>query len=216
MKTQILIAASITLCWNVPTACQAVNVEPDDFPNGTNISNAFPGVTLSDITGGGGAVNPVLSLTSPVASTGTRVFGRFDQQTSWGNGSWDFLRIDITGATSSASLDFIADDSDSNPVLAAYNSAGILLTSSTLPGTFAVGTVVPLTVSAPNIATVLALGDPPPGSFGTIAQITAITSGGPNNWVVDNFRYERVPEPATIALVALGTLAATAWRRRRS
>jgi hypothetical protein len=159
----------------------------------------------------------VVSRTSALASTGTRVFGRFNGDIAWGNGGWDFMRIDIAGQITSASLDFISDDpSDSNPVLAAYNGAGNLITSSTVPGDFGTGAVVPLTVSAPGIATVLALGDPPPNSFNTIAEITAVFAGGPDNWVLDNLRIIRVPEPSTlVGFVVLLAAASLGSRPRR-
>jgi hypothetical protein len=210
-----ILALSCVACWMlVRSASAAVMVEPDAFVNGTDISHAYPGVTLTDVNGGG-AVSPVISRTSPYASTGSRVFGRFSGEDLWGNGSWDFLRIDLVPPAGSASLDFISDDGDANPVLAAYDAAGNLLTFATVPGSFSPGAVVPLTVSAPNIATVLALGDPPADSFDTIAEITAVTQGGADNWAVDNFNYSAIPEPASITLIVAAVALSVGRRRTR-
>ena len=173
-------------------------IDPDDYPAGTVLNNLYPDVTLRAL--GVGPLNDhVLSLTSPLATTGTRVFGHTgDFPTLWGDGNFDWMRVDFAKGAIKVSLDFIADNNDANAVFNAYNSVGTLVDSDGSVGTFSPGQSVTLTVEAPDIAYVTAEGDP-------IHQI--------DNWALDHLVY--VPEPATLSLLALGGLAVVRRRKRR-
>lgn len=220
-KFPVLPAALLALT----STASAITIEPDAFADGTDLSTAFPGVTLSTVYSDGTVASPsVFSRVSAEASTGTRVFGRTDAPIfhsgtlTWGSSFFEFLRIDITGGATSASIDFIANadsskgEDDRNPVLAAYDAAGNLVASDTMTGPFADGTVVTLMVSDPNIATIAALGDPN-FSIATLGGLTPTPSdppifGGPDSWLLDNFQYSPttpVPdEGSTLPLVLLG------------
>jgi hypothetical protein len=183
-----------------------INVEPDAFPAGTVLNNAFPGVTLR-ATGDSGVLSNsnVLSLTNPNATTGTRVFGDTSgSPASWGDGSFSYLRADFAATASMVLLDFAADDtSDSNPFLRAFNSANVMVASASA-GLVPLGQPMTLTVSAPNIAYVTA-------SWDDVHRV--------DNGILDNLRYAAVPEAGSCALLVIGVLAALPyryWRRLRN
>lgn len=58
---------------------------------------------------------------------------------------------------------------------------------------------------------------PTSGSYTfTIGVVDATTFGGGSGLAVDNIRYEPIPEPSTVAMIAgAGVLALALWRRRR-
>ena len=206
-----------------PATAGLITLDPDDFADGTVLNNVVPGLTVSAVDGGGGAIGNVTALTSPFgASTGTKVF---ETQFSigpgeWGDGFWDYMLIDVTGllGVASVSLDFVATDAvDANPILAAYNAAGIRIAESTAPGNFGTGQVVPLTVAASGISFVAALGDPGTIARTTLANLNAATEGGRDSWGLDNLRVQ-VPEPSTLTLfgVVLAALGFMTRRRRKT
>ena len=182
------------------TSQAAIIVDPDAFTEGTNISNAFPGVTLSAFGSGNVGqdifvVNPSIQSVEPFqASTGTFVFGT--------NGPyphlfWDtevHLQANFANPVSLVSIDFIGTDASDVGELFAYNASNNLLDSATTPalGTNQVGT---LTVSSlvNNIAYIVAAGDSGASTIG-----------------IDNLQY--IPEPATVCLLGLGSLV---LRRRK-
>ena len=180
----------------VASSAQAilVTVEPDDFANGTEISNAFPGITLSAIDGGNNVIttSSVFSQTSALASTGTQVFGHdgiFGQ--TWANGLVGDLRIDFVQATDFVSIDIIANNGFDPGFLWAYDSAGTLLDSFVTQGDLGSGTVETATISTASA---------------DIAYIIASGFGG-NDVALDNFSYNSssaVPEPTVLALLCLG------------
>jgi hypothetical protein len=187
------------LLFAVPRLSAAlVTVEPDSFPAGTVLNNAFPGVTLTAIGDTGVLTNSnVLSLTDPQATTGTRVFGDTSgSPTAWGDGSFSYLRADFAAGASMVLLDFAADDTDSNPFLRAFNSANIMVASASA-GLVPLGSPVTLSVSAPNIKYITASWDD-------------LNHG--DNGILDNLRYSPVPEPGSAALLVMGALAGTARR----
>ena len=181
-----------------------ITVDPDDFIDGANISNAYSGITLSAIDGGSNviATSSVFSQTSLLASTGTQVFGHdgiFVE--TWANGLLGDLRIDFIQATDFVSIDIIANDGFDPGFLQAYNSAGTLLDSFTTQGGLGAGipeTAIISTASA-NISYVIASG----------------VSG--NDVALDNLTYNSatVPEPATLALLSFGLLGHGIARRKK-
>jgi hypothetical protein len=176
-------------------SAQFIVVEPDAFPAGTDISHAYPGVTLSAATG---ADPRVFSFTPTLASASTlsRVFGHlapFEEQ--WGDGAINDLRADLAVPGISVQVDIIANDSIDVGTLKAFNSSNVLLDSKTSPS-IALGRVATLTITRPS------------------ADIAYIIATGTDLETVnlDNLRFN-VPEPTAAALAAL-ILPATLRRRR--
>lgn len=191
--------ASLTLAILLGGTVEAVIiVDPDAFPAGTVLNNAYPNVTLTAL---GDVPNAdVLSVEDTYTSTGTRVFGHNgDFPSDWGDGWDNWLRVDFAIGATEVSLDFIADDyPDENAVLSAYDPSGILVDQMSSTGTYGAGDVVTLTVTAPYVSYILAEPD----------------VGGRDNWRLDHLVYEPIPEPATVSLLGLGGLALIRRRRR--
>ena len=186
-----------------------ITAEPDDFTVGTDISDAFEGMTLSAIgpgwnepTGRVFAVDPVNNQLEPYgASTGNLVFGTDD-------GSYPHLfrdrellqmRADFTTLMQEVSLDFIGNDPADTGVLEAYDSSGNLLGRSLSPS-LGLGEVANINFhsSSENIAFIVAGG------------VDGLSSIG-----MDNLSVMHSPEPATLALLATGLAGLLLIRRRR-
>jgi len=172
-----------------------IMVEPDAFPAGTNISNAYPGVTLSSI----GSDPRVFSFTPTLApaSTGARVFGHFTPfEEQWGDGANYDLRADLATATDSVAVDIIGNDSSDQGTLRAFNAANVQVGSQT-SGIVGLGVIQTLTITrpSPDIAYIIASGT-------TLETVN-----------LDNLRFS-IPEPSSLALAGMGGLV-IAWRRRR-
>lgn len=168
---------------SISTARAVTVVDPDAFPAGTVLNNAYPGVTLS-AWGDPGVLlnNHVIALVSPYASTGTMVFGDNEPANpdSWGDGDWDYLRADFSSGALWVSLDFICNDSvgDNNAELIAYDSSGVEIDRDG-PYFVASGAFLTLTVNGPDIAYVEAYWD----------NILRVENG-----VLDNLMFESVIE----------------------
>jgi hypothetical protein len=173
-------------------------IEPDDFPAGTDISQAFPGVTLSTVNSDLGDPT-VFSLvpTMPYwASTGERVFGHAgDYPVHWVMDTvppfrYGALRADFNPPTPFVMLDFIGNDLSDYGQLTAYDAQGTLL-ASLQTGLLAAGDVETLTVA-------------------NVGDISYIVAGGllTNTVCLDHMV---IPEPATILLMA----ALGVWVKRR-
>jgi hypothetical protein len=181
-----------------------VPVDPDSFPAGTILNSAFSGVTLTALDGGNLESPDVLSAPSPFASTGTRVFADTDgaSPTSWGDGSFSYLRADFAGNPTTVLLEFVADYVDAcDPFLRAFDSSNNLLANASA-GCFSFGESVTLSVSASNIAYITASWDDANRVY---------------NGTLDNLRFEvagaAIPEPGTLALLGLGLAGLAASRR---
>ncbi|MEZ6132743.1 MAG: CARDB domain-containing protein [Planctomycetaceae bacterium] len=134
-------------------------IEPDGFSAGTDLTDAFPGVTLrvvgaDGVTSTGAAVN---SVTSSRASTGTRIFSNGGGTTFNSGSSW--LRADFANPTAEVSIDVIGDDNIDPGILRAYDAAGNLL-AEVIGSSVPAGTPQPLSISRtlPDIAYILAAG----------------------------------------------------------
>lgn len=179
-----------------------ITVDPDAFPSGTVITNAFPGVTLTtrDSLPPGTNARDVLAIADSAASTGSNVFAQDSGDPTWGNGIWEFLRADFSSGATQVWLDFAANDGggDRNAQLLAYDASDTLVDIDTVDFVPA-GSFATLTVSAPNIAYIAAFWD----------ETNRIENGA-----LDNLRYENIPEPATLSLMVLGGLGFLARRRK--
>lgn len=206
MLKSVLLVTVTSAILSMP-AVAATTVDPDAFADGTDISNAFAGVTLTtvftgadvnDITGTGS----VFSVSDPGASTGARAFGQSSSNSTWGNGLFEYLLATFDAPVTSVSLDFFANDtSDSNPQLLAFDAMGnqIAIASG---GGVPLGVPLTLTVGGSGIKSVRAYWD----------EINRSDNGG-----LDNLVFAAVPEPATWAMMIAGFgLIGGAMRRRTS
>ena len=197
----VFVAASITV-----VSAHAAVVDPDSFSSGTDISNAFAGVTLSALTTTG-TLNPVYSVTDSYASTGDRVFSA----SSTANVSWfqgiDFssaLRIDFATVVNTVSIDVISDNHSDYGTLEIFDASNNSL-----------GYVASSVMTSPGQYTTLTLG--------SATAIAYAIAGGQDstvdNVLLDNLQYAAtdVPEPATLAIWGLFGVwgAGVAVRRRR-
>jgi hypothetical protein len=194
---------ALTLSTSIANAI-LITVDPDDFADGTDISNAFSGITLSAIDGGNNVIltSSVFSQASSLASTGTQVFGHdgiFTQ--TWANGLVGDLRIDFLQATDFVSIDIIANNGSDPGFLEAYDSSGTLLDSFVTQGDLGSGTSETASISSAsaNIAYVIASG----------------LSG--NDVGLDNLTYNSatVPEPTVLALLSFGLLGIGIAKRKK-
>lgn len=126
-----LLSAGLTLA----ATAQTITADPDAFADTTDISNAMPNITLSSSVAGNPAV---FSLSDPLASTGTQVFGQanasfpkswaFDSTLSWGGA---VLRVDFLIPVVAVDIDVIGDDVFSGRTdigrMEAYDANDVLL-----------------------------------------------------------------------------------------
>ena len=187
--------AALAVTIAIPAHAQVA--DPDAFASGTNISNSFSGLTMLTVRTGSD-VNDVLStssvfaVTDPNASTGSLAFGQTNSDSTWGNGSFEYLLGTFSTPVNIVSLDFFANDfTDTNAALSAFDSFGtqIDLDSAAL---VSMGNPVTLTVTGPSIKFFRAYWD----------ETNRIENGG-----LDNLVYRvgsAVPEPTTWAMFLLG------------
>lgn len=110
-------------------AASAGNVEPDDFANGTDISNSFAGVTLTTVlseSGFGIAGGSVFSYNSPFASTGSRTFGN-SNFIEFGANAPNLKAVFASGTVSSVSIDVIGDIGSDFGFLSAFRADNSLI-----------------------------------------------------------------------------------------
>ncbi len=189
----------------------ATTIDADAFAAGTDISTLFPGVTLSTVFGND-PYNPaqtggVFSVQDAFATTGLMAFGQTPFDSTWGNGFFEYLRVDFHNPTNRVALDFFANDiSDGNPELIAFDVFGNEIGRET-GGNVALGTPLTLEISrlSNDISAVWAFWD----------EKTRLENGG-----LDNLSYGNVaatPLPPSILLMGTGIvgLAGTGIRRKR-
>ena len=197
-KTLICAVVAMVLAVSGVASGTVIIVDPDTFPAGTVLNNAYAGVTLTALGDPGVLLNSdVVTVASTYASTGSNLFGNNDARgfgDCWGDGYFDWLQVDFAGGATTVSLDFITNNNegDDNAVLRAFDSFGVEVDSDGpyyVPGP--AGTYQTLTVSAPYIARIVAEWD----------EINRIENG-----MLDYLVYTPVPEPTTICLFGLGGL----------
>lgn len=200
----------ITICTMVSVILVSTSVataiftaDPDSFSDGTDISTAFPGLTLSAV--GGGWDKPSGSILAQDPTIETEPFNPSTGELAFGTDDGMYphlfrenriqLRADFAGPASFVSLDFIGNDDDGDDVgvLKAYDSGGGLLTWDSTD---------PLDTSEFETLSLSAVG---------IDYILAYGSG--NETVgIDNLQW--IPAPGAILLGSLG-VGLVGWLRRR-
>jgi hypothetical protein len=200
MKTKktILSVMMMVICVSISLA---ISVDPDAFADGTDISNAFTGVTLSSVYAS--SDGKVYARANILASTGLNFFGHSDYNDEWfdrpNNAHCPALKAVFDSPVMSVSIDAIANDDNDYGILKAYSSSDILL------DTYNTNLLTP-TGDAETMIISRGSAD--------IAYIIAGGNYGVNSTVhLDNLNY-CVPEPATIAILSLGGLVAI--RRRKN
>lgn len=187
-------------------------VDADAFAAGTNISAAFPGVTLSAVGGGFSsgpsifAVDPLAGAEPFTASTGRLVFGTDSASFPHLFREPGFLnmRVDFASPTNFVSIDYISNDAADTGFLRAFDSGNNLLGTYTT-ASLAANAFEAMTFSSgtSNIAYILAGG------------LNGSSSGG-----LDNLQYGEavaaVPEPTSLLLLGTGALGALARRRKNA
>ena len=205
MKKLITICAIAVLMLAVsPAAMALVTVDPDAFAVGTDISNAFSGVTLSSIGPGfDNDFDPRIFSIDPLAwpgpfnaSTGSLVFGTNDDWipnvfSGTGDGH---LRIDFSVSALSVSLDAIGNNDHDYARLDAYDASNTLIDSYST-GNLPTSIFETMTVSG-NISYVVARG------------VSGDTVG------FDNLNFQPIPAPGAILLGSIG-VGLVGWLRRR-
>jgi hypothetical protein len=206
MKKLVTICAGAALVFVFTQASTAVvTVEPDTFPVGTNISNAFPGVTLSSVGAGfDGDYDPLIFSVDPTswpepynASAGRLVFGTNDPTFPhlFGGYGGAQLRIDFSPYANLVYLDAIGNDNSDFAKLQAFDPSNNLIDD------YFTGQ---LTTS--NFETMMVLGS-------SISHVIASGVSG-NSVGFDNLRYEPIPAPGAILLGGIG-VGLVSWLRRR-
>ena len=211
----LVTAASVSygVCTAGPAQATIVVAEPDNFADGTDLTDAFAGVTLSVVPANvvGKPPTKVITVegatavgtrTTNPATTGVRVFGQAPQPVAgvqkFNEDRFGLLRADFAVATDYVQIDMIFDDDDVG-ILRAFDASGILLGSVKVSGDgrgpvpFVTGIISRI---SPDIAFITV------GGFGSEGD------------VLDNLQFDlldaaAVPEPSSLVMlcVALAGLA---------
>ena len=196
------IAVALVLLIALPVGATIISADADGFSDGSDISTAFAGMTLSSVGGYLELDGLVYAWGDGLASTGTSVFANnLSFQRQWYAGLTDgfAFRADFDQPANYVAIDIIGDDySGDIGALYAYNAADILLETITSDA-LGYGEVFTAQISR--------------GSF-DIAYIIAGGSPSTEDTVhLDNLIADVIPEPATLWLFALGGLLLTRKRR---
>lgn len=195
-----LIAVTIVLGACVHPVGATVIVDPDAFASGTDISTAYPGVTLS-ASGSNVSTASVFSNALGVASTGTQAFFHDGSQQSEWSDTFFLFRADFAQLVTSVSIDIISNNGRDPGFLRAFNSSNVQVGIFNTIGTLGAGTVETASITRVQ---------------NDIAYIEAAGLTG-QTVHLDNLTFvSTVPEPSTLAIwLVLGGLGCVAARRRR-
>lgn len=190
----------------IPVTAGVIVVDPDLFPLGTDLTSAFPGLSLTAVGSGWGGNNGRIYGVDPTSqnepftpATGRLVFGTSDPSFPhlFMDAAYVQMRVDFSAPTSYVAIHFIGNDSSDIGMLSAYDSGGGLLASITT-ASLGLNEVQKLSVSNPGIAYAIFGGDSSSSSIG-----------------LDMMLYEGVPEPSSVALALTGLIAGLSLRRLR-
>jgi len=161
---RLLFSAASLLLLAGSAHAATISADADSFTAGTDISNAFAGLTLSfdgstfDGTNDG-IIYSVTESGGLSASTGTRVFGTSDANLPnlFDGISTAVFRVDFNEVATSVSLDALGDNGSDFAQLNAYTAGGVLVdTYST--GQLMSGNFETMTIGGADIAYVIASG----------------------------------------------------------
>ena len=179
-----------------------VSADADGFSDGTDISTAFAGITLSSVGGYPGLDGLVYAWGDGLASTPASVFANnLSFQRQWYADPADGFgfRADFEQPADYVAIDIIGDDSDDYGELNAYNSSGTLI-GYVLSPELTTGQVFRATVSR--------------DSFYDIAYIIAGGAASTADTVhLDNLVANVIPEPTTLWLLGIGGVLLTRKRK---
>jgi hypothetical protein len=192
----LLVSISWPFSSDTAVLAAPVSLEPDDFPEGTDLRSMVPGVLLSVVGSPQSQVQAVSGFEEiphrNFASTGSLVFGRVPSLSNVVPQGWDdrlgILRIDFPNGASFVQVDMIYDDYDISQMLAFDSSDNLV--GSFIPG-FAEAQIFHGVIGRPQ------------------ADIAYVTVGGINaeGILLDHLVFETVPEPATPLLLLTALLA---------
>ncbi|MHC4646277.1 MAG: PEP-CTERM sorting domain-containing protein [Planctomycetota bacterium] len=190
-----IIVAAVVLVAASPTSGVMISADADGFGDGSDISTAFSGMTLSSVGDYVGLDGRVYAWSDGLASTGTSVFANnLSFQRQWYAGSPDgfALRAAFDQAADYVAIDIIGNDYGGDVgILYAYDSSDVLV-DSVVSGSLGYGEVFTAEISRGvfDIAYIIAGGAP----------LTEDTVH------LDNLNANVVPEPGTVCLLGLGGL----------
>jgi hypothetical protein len=182
---------------------KVISADADGFPNGTDISTVFEGITLSSVGGYTGLDSRVYAWGDGLASTGTIVFANnlpFQRQWYADLAEGFALRADFAQPANLVAIDIIGDDSTDYGEFLAYNSSDTL-----------VGYVLSPQLTTGEIFRAII-------SRGDAFDIAYVIAGGADSTEdtvhLDNLKARVIPEPATLCLLGLGSLLLTGKRSK--
>ena len=192
MKALILFIAVLS----VSVSAVLVSIDPDEFDAGTDISNAWAGITLSS---GGGASNLDGKVYAAYrsGSSGNKVFANSRVSNKlWlnsGNSGSYYLQVDFHIPTNHVLIDVISDGGSDFPGLS-FSTNGVDYTWVQNFPVLGPGQSYTASVPLRDIADIVSIRV---GGYGTVAQYGVL---------LDNLRYEQIPEPATGLMLLSGLL----------
>lgn len=242
-RTQAFAALAIASCLGAPASAAIITIDPATLAPGTDVSTAFPGVTLNLLRNDPAAGNNYSPIRSPVLVTPCAA----EACTDWGetlalgtpvingmvwsechdaalNGlpsfscseTWQVMEVVFNEAVTSLSIDSVWTIDP--PSMVALDAVGNEVVSCMSGGP---GNPNPTAASPPGCLSWMQL-----GPFDTFRGTTTLDTGGLGitsvyfaSWAgfgsVSSLSYS-VPEPGTLALLGLGLAGVFASRRRRN
>jgi hypothetical protein len=218
----LLVALAVLAGFAESAAADPFIIRPGDYAVGTDLSSLFPGVTLSTIRLDGSEAPVYASSTVYAGAINTLTLGMSSMLHSWsqcndrrdsnpsspctGEGNYPVLEILFDTPTNFVQIGAVWFSD--NPGLQAFDAAGNQISGC---GTFGSGCASLLNWQPSGTTTALTVAR----EQGDISRI--VFGGVIGNSEAYEVRYERVPEPTTLAAMAVGIVGAgiSGLRRRR-